>query len=248
MITIDQALKDKNLLGAALGPPDSWSTWLTTLKAAFGSPLTEPELRTFATIAGDRAPPTNRVNQLWGIRGRGSGKSRTAGAISTYVACFGEHDLDPGEVGYVLTLAGSRDQAKMVHSYIAAFLRSSPILRKMIKNVTAHEIQLSNHVNIAVHSNNFRLIRGRTLLACVFDEIAFWRDDTSANPDIEVYRAVRPSLARTGGLLVGISSPYRKNGLLHSSKKQSSSSMGDGLNQRPTTLAGIKFLPSGRAA
>jgi hypothetical protein len=26
------------------------------------------------------------------------------------------------------------------------------------------------------------------LLACVFDETAFWRDETTANPDLEVYR------------------------------------------------------------
>ena len=85
--------------------------------------------------------------------------------------------------------------------------------------MTACEIRLTNSVTIAVHSNSFRLIRGRTLLACVFDEIAFWRDDTSANPDIEVYRATRPSLARTGGMLVGISSPYRRAGLLHAKFK-----------------------------
>ena len=107
----------------------------------------------------------------------------------------------------------------MVFSYASAFLRRSPILRKMIENVTANEIRLTNGVTIAVHSNSFRLIRGRTLLACVFDEIAFWRDDTSANPDIEVYRAARPSLARTGGMLVGISSPYRRAGLLHAKFK-----------------------------
>ena len=83
------------------------------------------------------------------------------------------------------------------------------------ERTTAYEIRLTNNVTIAVHSNSFRLIRGRTLLAGVFDEIAFWRDDTSANPDIETYRAVRPSLARTGGMLIGISSPYRRAGLLH---------------------------------
>jgi hypothetical protein len=70
-------------------------------------------------------------------------------------------------------------------------------------------------VVIAVHSNSYRLIRGRTLLAVIFDEVAYWRDDSSANPDEEVLRAVKPSLVRTGGMLVGISSPYRQAGLLH---------------------------------
>ena len=39
-LTIEQALRDTNLLGAALGNPNSWSSWLTVLKAAFGQELT----------------------------------------------------------------------------------------------------------------------------------------------------------------------------------------------------------------
>jgi hypothetical protein len=214
-VSVDQALLDPALLGAALGDPQTWSTWLVTLKAAFGITLNRAERRAFESIAGNREPPARKVQQLWAILGRGSGKSRMAAAISVYIAAFMQHDLDPGETGYVLVLAGSRDQAQMVFSYASAFLLRSPILRKMIKATTAYEIRLTNGVTIAVHSNSFRLIRGRTLLACVFDEIAFWRDDTSANPDIETYRAVRPSLARTGGMLIGISSPYRRAGLLH---------------------------------
>src|SRR5262249_26517498 len=56
---------------------------------------------------------------------------------------------------------------------------------------------------------------GRTLVACILDEVSFWRDETSAAPDVETYRAVLPSLVTTNGMLVGISTPYRKLGLLH---------------------------------
>jgi hypothetical protein len=42
-----------------------------------------------------------------------------------------------------------------------------------------------------------------------------WRDDTMAAPDTETCTAVLPSLATTNGMLIGISSPYRKTGLLH---------------------------------
>src|SRR5262249_9331951 len=41
------------------------------------------------------------------------------------------------------------------------------------------------------------------------------RDETSSIPDIEVYRALLPALATTGGMLVGISTPYRRTGLLY---------------------------------
>jgi hypothetical protein len=53
-------------------------------------------------------------------------------------------------------------------------------------------------------------------LACIFDEAAYWRDDLSALPDVETYRAVKPSLVRCSGMLIGISSPYRRTGLLYS--------------------------------
>jgi hypothetical protein len=213
-ITIEDALKDRQLLGAALGSPATWQTWLTVLKATFGLALNRQELRAFASIAGSRQPPAERVRELWALAGRGGGKSRVAAAVAVYIAAFIEHDLDPGEVGYVLTLAASRDQAAIVFQYAHAFLRKSPILRKMIKRATAFEILLSNRVVIAVHSNSFRNVRGKALLACIFDETAFWRDEQSANPDVETYRAVLPSLARTGGMLIGISTPYRKTGLL----------------------------------
>ena len=53
-ITIDRALLDPKLLGAALGgPAETWATWLAALKAAFGIALTETERPiAFASIAG----------------------------------------------------------------------------------------------------------------------------------------------------------------------------------------------------
>ena len=72
-----------------------------------------------------------------------------------------------------------------------------------------------NGVTIAVHANNYRSVRGRTLLCAIFDEVAFWRDDSSATPDVETFSAVLPSLSTVGGMLIGISTPYRKIGLLH---------------------------------
>lgn len=215
-ITIDRALSDKNLLGAALGPPETWTTWVTALKASFGLKLNRQERRTFQSIAGSREPPSKRVDELWCVCGRGSGKSRIAAATAVYISAFQQHRLSPGETGFVLVLAANRDQSKMVFNYASAFLRKSPILRQMITRTTSSEIHLNNHVVIGTHPNSFRSIRGRALLAVIFDEASFWRDDTSALPDVETYRACKPSLLRTGGVLVGISSPYRKAGLLYS--------------------------------
>jgi hypothetical protein len=212
---IDRALKDPRLLGAALGDPMTWQTWRSVLKAAFGLHLTEQEARTFTDIAGERSPPTQRVRELWAVVGRRGGKSRMAAACAVYLACFVKYQLAPGERGMVLVLASSQAQARVVFGYVRGFLAASPALRKEVTNATAREIALRNRVVIAVHANSFRTVRGRTLVAAVFDEVAFWRDETSALPDVEAYRAVLPALATTDGMLIGISTPYRKIGLLH---------------------------------
>ena len=73
---IDSALRDQNLLGAALGDASSWSTWLVALRAAAGLPLNEQQQQTFAAVAGNRAPPSHRVREFWCVVGRGGGKSR----------------------------------------------------------------------------------------------------------------------------------------------------------------------------
>jgi terminase large subunit-like protein len=218
-LSISQVLTDPRLLGSELSG-GSWSTWLTTLKAAFGLPLDDDERAVFKTIAGDRSPPTSRVRELWVAASRRSGKSRMAAALACYFALFVKHKLSAGERGMVLVLAMSMDQAQTVFSYALAFLRNSSVLAKEIDTFTRSEIRLRNGITISIHSNSFRSVRGRTLCACIFDEVAYWRDDTTATPDTETYTAVLPSLLTTNGMLIGISSPYRRTGLLHNKHKQ----------------------------
>ena len=225
--TIDRALTDANLLGAALGPVEPWSTWLAVLRAAFALPLSDEECTVFASVAGDRAPPSKRVRELWAIIGRRGGKSRMAAALAVYQASFIKHDLAPGETGHVLVLAASRDQARVVFEYIRGFFRSSKILKQEIASITASEIRLHNGVIVSTHANSFRSIRGRTLLAAIFDEVALWRDEVSAVPDLEVYRAVLPALLTTRGMLIGISTPYRRTGLLYQKHRDHFGENGD---------------------
>jgi hypothetical protein len=53
--------------------------------------------------------------------------------------------------------------------------------------------------------------------AAVLDEVGYWRSELTSTPDIETYRAVKPSMATLASeaMLIGISSPYRKSGLLY---------------------------------
>jgi hypothetical protein len=138
-----------------------------------------------------------------------------AAAIAAYAAAFNQHKLAVGEVGTVLVLAASQAQAQTVFQYALGFLEASEVLRREIASVTATEIRLRSGIVIAVHPNSFRTLRGKSLLCCVMDEVSMWRSEESATPDVEVYRAVLPSLATTNGMLIAISTPYRKSGLLY---------------------------------
>jgi hypothetical protein len=215
--TIETAMLDPSLLGAGFGDPKTWRQWRTIVKAAFGIPLNREEARAFAAIAGGRKPPAQRVRELWCVFGRRSGKSRVAAALAVYFGAICDHSgkLAPGETGYVLIVAASKDQCKAILGYCEGFLSASPVLSSLVGEVTQDEIRLRNGVVIAVHAANYRTIRSRTILVAIFDETAFWRSDESAQPDTEVYRATIPALATTGGMLIAISSPYRKVGLLH---------------------------------
>src|SRR5262249_41747594 len=73
----------------------------------------------------------------------------------------------------------------------------------------------TNRVTIEVHTASFRAVRGYTAVAAICDEVAFWRTEESANPDTEIIAALRPAMATVpGGLLLGISSPYARRGIL----------------------------------
>jgi len=216
-VTVAAAIADRQLLGGSFPHPETWETWLAVLKASFGEPLNRKERRAFEAVGGGRRSPQRRVRELWCLIGRRGGKSRIAAALAIYLATLCDYagKLAPGEVGMVLVLAASRQQAVVVFNYARGFLEASPLLEEQIDAVTAYEIRLKSGIVIGVHSNSFRTVRGRTLLACVFDELAFWRDAASASPDVETYRAILPALATTSGCLIAISSPYRRRGLLH---------------------------------
>jgi hypothetical protein len=114
----------------------------------------------------------------------------------------------------ILTLACDRSQAGIAHGYIRGLLRNSPLLAPLIVAESAEAIELEGGIEIIVAANSYRSTRGRTIVTAILDEVAFYRAEDSANPDVETYNAILPGLATTGGMLIGISSPHRRSGLL----------------------------------
>ena len=219
MLTYSVACQDKYLF-APWFSGETWKTWQVIDKAIFGEQLSPAELQTFKQLAGGRDPPTEPVTEAWIIAGRRSAKSAKAASIAVWVATVGvtlygwRKSLVAGERGVVQVLAVDRDQARIVFNYVLGYL-TQPMLAKMVRRATADTIELTNNFNIEITTADRRSVRGRTVAAVIFDEIAHWQTEYAANPDELIYQAIKPSMATMkNSLLIGISSPHARRGLL----------------------------------
>ena len=160
------------------------------------------------------------MRELWCIIGRRGGKPGWPQRWPCYFALFVKHKLAVANAAWCWCCQPRSTDQGRVRLRARASCSASEVLRKEIASTTRSEIRLKNGIIIAIHANSFRSVRGRTLCACIFDEVAYWRDDTTATPDTETYTAVLPALITTNGMLVAIGSPYRRIGLLHAKHKQ----------------------------
>lgn len=218
MTDIIKTIDDKRLFGPWFRDRKSWLAWRSILKAIFALKLTPQENKIFETLSGGAQPPTNQVDECWIVAGRRAGKSLTAALIGTFLAVFKDYSayVQPGENVTILILACDKSQARIVFNYVRGFFSKIPMLQSLIKREGIETLELTTGIIIEIHANSFRSVRGKTIAAAILDETAYWRNESSATPDIEVYNAILPGMASIpGSFLIGISSPYRRSGLLY---------------------------------
>lgn len=231
LLSLREALSDPRLLGGAI-PGDSWRPWRTLLIAAMGEELTNDERALFTTLTGREREPLALVEELWGIVGRRSGKTRAAGTLAAYVGALCDHTeyLAPGERGVIPILAATADQAGRAFMHAKGVLEHSPDLADLIDGEpTLNTIRLTTSVDILVRPANFRTVRSITAVAAICDEVAFWMIEGTANPDAEILEALRPSLGTTGGPMMVISSAYAKRGEVYNTYRRDFGAAGDPL-------------------
>jgi hypothetical protein len=215
----------------------SWSAWRAALKGAYALPMTKAERNVFRAIAG-REPPRKPVRECWFVIGRRGGKDSVASLMGTYTAAFFDPrgKLRRGERASVLCLAVDREQAGIVLGYIKSYFAEVPYLKQMVTNETINGLELSNGVDIVVATNDYRSVRGRAVALAILDEVAYGRDDRSIAPDTETYNAIVPGTVTVGGMIIGISSPHRKSGLLYERWREHYGQNGDVLVVRAPSL------------
>jgi hypothetical protein len=157
---------------------------------------------------------TPNVREFYAIVGRGAGKSRIVALLACFFASR-EYRRVPGEFVYIGIFAPDRKQSSVTFRYVTGLLRSVPALDALIVSESKDSVELSNGIIIEVITASVAAPRGRAYALVIVEEAAFLPTDQSANPDVELLRAVRPALARVpGSLLVVVSSPYARKGII----------------------------------
>lgn len=196
----------------------TWNAWFVFLRSLFGLPLDDASLALYRECTARQAPPPGGSREAWLIVGRRGGKSLALALVAVFLACFRDWSpyLVPGERATIMCLAADRKQARTIFRYCRALLREvEKIDPKLVESETAESVDLNNGITIEILAASLRGTRGYTVLCCLADEIAFWRDETSANPDTEILAAIRPSMSTIpDAMLLCASSPYARRGAL----------------------------------
>ena len=125
--------------------------------------------------------------------GRRGGKSSTLCRIAVLEALYGEHNITPGDVGYVAILSVDRGEA-------ARRLRT---VRSILDALHVPYSERSDTIELKSRPVAFQVMTaslsgtvGATVVCAVCDETARWRDtETGANPASQVIPNLRASLA-----------------------------------------------------
>ena len=221
-MNIIEAMDDPALFGG-LFDDESWAAWRAFLAALFALPMDDAAVALYMKHTGRTTPPPAPFREAALVIGRRGGKSRVLAAIAVYLAAFRDYApyVVPGEVPTVAIIAADRKQARVLLRYVIGTLNAVAMLAGLVDEEMAESVSLTNGVVIEIHTGSIGSPRGRTFIAVLADEIAFWRSDDSANPDVDVVGAVRPGLASIpGSILLMASSPYAKKGVLWSTFKR----------------------------
>jgi hypothetical protein len=182
-----------------------------------------------------------KINKIDLICGRRSGKTLLSAIIAIYCAISNNWKpfLKKTPFATVLIMSHSREFSDEVLEIIRTLIETSPILNMLVnkdKKNTASTMNLKvpwivdgaqiqySRVQIKVAAASSKTTRGVAACAILCDEIAFWNlDESMKETDAKIMKAVRPAMKqfREFGMLIKLSSPGIKQGVLYDEYKKS---------------------------
>ncbi len=183
----------------------------------------DPEERAIAeSLLGpiDEVPPSARL-VLTLVKGARIGGSYVFGALySLWRALVADlSTLAPGEIAVALVVAPDLRLSRQILRYALGAAESVPAIDRLIvtKGTDGLTLLRPDGRKVAIEclpaTRGGSAVRGRSLVCAVLSEAAFFRDDSAAVNDVDVFRAVMPRVM-PGGLTVLESTPWVETGLL----------------------------------
>jgi hypothetical protein len=214
-------MTNRKLAGPEFSGP-TWATWRIIARLIDGDArLLNAEERELALkLTGRTVLPTVAPREVFVGAGRRGGKSRFGALAATWLAAAEYPQLAAGETAVIANIAPDKRQAEIALDYSRGLVKDSKLLRAELVADTADGLEFSHRTRLEVATASYRTVRGRTLAGAIVDESAFLRADDSALPDKELVRALRPGLLTLHGLLLVISSPHRKVGILYDAHRK----------------------------
>jgi hypothetical protein len=219
-------------------PKASWASWRAFIAALFALPMSEAERKVYAACTGRTELPEAPAREADVIVGRRGGKDRISSFLAVILASCRDYSpyLADGQRGYLPVIAADRKQSREIMSYLKG-LYALPQFAHLVESQTGEQIRLTNRVTIEIFTSSYRTARGYTLVGAICNEIAFWRNEESKNPDEEIMKAIRPGMATIpGALLIRLSSPYARKGVLFAQYERHYGKPGDNLVWKAPTL------------
>ncbi len=226
-----KAINDPNLFRAYVtGEPDgslaSWANWLTFLRVLYGLRVPKSQHKVVRQFTGRDPSRLSKEGYLEALLlcGRRSGKSKTIALVGAAEAVLSgrEQGLARGEIGMVAILSPTRFQSRIIHSYLKGVFDSTPLLQNEVTEEKREGFTLKNGIEVSIITGDPRSCRGFSLIACIVDEIAHFglSEESKVRSDTELIRALRPSLASTGGRLLCVGTPYAAKGYAYRTWKR----------------------------
>jgi hypothetical protein len=223
------AVHDPNLFlpyVAQGGDLASWANWLTFLRTLYGLKVSEAEHATLRQCTGrDPAKLAGDFSECLLLCGRRSGKSKIIALVGAAEAVLSgkEQGLSKGEIPMVAILSPTRFQSRIIFSYLKGVFESTPLLQGEVECELPREgMRLKNGVEIHIITGDPKTCRGFSVIAAIVDEIAMFgfAEESKVRSDTELVRALRPSLASTGGRLLAVGTPYAARGYAYETFKR----------------------------
>lgn len=212
-----------------------WSAWKAFLKAVYALPMSEREVEIYQRCTGRKDTPTKKAREVWVPTGRRARKTAIGALIGVWegLQTWSKY-LAPGERAVIPMMAKNKEDAQQIRDFAGSILNCRALKDFVEGDPTQQEIKLATRVDLKIRAVSLTAGRSRSVPLALLDEQAFWPSEDSAIPDEEVVAGIRPAQAHLpGALIVGLSSPYARRGLMWQAYRDH---YGEGHDQDPVLV------------